>query len=131
MLGQLRNVPLGSGRLVLVVEDEFILAMELEQFLGQHGWKVLGPAATVGEALRLLDGATPHLAILDVNLRGEMVMPVAERLREQGVPFVLASAYDDVARIPGAASLVSEPNAGKPINTRKLLAALANALPEH
>ena len=54
----------------------------------------VGPAATVDQALRLLAGETPDVALLDINLRGELVTPVAEELRARGVPFVLASAYD-------------------------------------
>ena len=55
---------------------------------------MLGPAATVDEAFRLLRGDTPDVALLDINLRGEPVTPVAEELRARGVPFLLASAYD-------------------------------------
>ena len=53
--------------LVLVVEDEFLIALELERVLGRQGWRVLGPAPTVGAALRLLDGggARPDAAVLD------------------------------------------------------------------
>ena len=52
--------PRPDGRLVLVVEDEFLIAMDLELLLQRHGWRVLGPAATVDQALRLLqDGETP------------------------------------------------------------------------
>ena len=81
--------------LVLVVEDEFLLALDLELVLERHGFRVLGPTATVAQALRLLeDGEPPDVALLDVNLKGEMVTPVAEALRARGVPFVLASAYD-------------------------------------
>ena len=83
-----------DGRLVLVVEDEFLIAMDLELLLQRHGWRVLGPAATVDEALRLLARRERPVALLDVNLRGELVTPVAEELRARGVPFVLASAYD-------------------------------------
>jgi CheY-like chemotaxis protein len=62
------------GLMVLVVEDEFLIAMDLEAMLRGHGWRVLGPAATVAEALRLLDGGeTPDVALLDVNLRGRTV----------------------------------------------------------
>ena len=51
--------PRPDGRLVLVVEDEFLIAMDLELLLQEHGWRVLGPAATVDQALRLLAGKTP------------------------------------------------------------------------
>ena len=121
--------PHGPPPLVLVVEDEFLIATDLEHMLGRHGWRVLGPAATVAEALRLLDGgapgAVPGVALLDVNLRGEAVTPVAERLRALGVPFVLASAYDG-DRL-AALGLGGAPNVGKPADDRRLLAALAEA----
>ena len=68
--------------------------MGLELVLQRHGWRVLGPAAIVDEALGLLQGERPDVALLDVNLRGELVTPVAVKLRAQGVPFVLASAYE-------------------------------------
>jgi len=112
---------------VLVVEDEFLIAMELELLLQQHGWQVLGPAATVAGALRLLASARPDVALLDVNLRGEMVTPVAEELRAQGVPFVLASAYDHHG-VASVAILAAAPNVGKPTDEQRLLATLAHAM---
>jgi DNA-binding response OmpR family regulator len=112
---------------VLVVEDEFLIAMDLELLLQRDGWRVLGPATTVVGALRLLAGERPDVALLDVNLRGEPVTPVAEALRARGVPFVLASAYDGATQLP-AEILVTAPNVGKPMNERRLLAALAHAL---
>jgi two-component system, response regulator PdtaR len=118
--------PPSSGRLVLVVEDELLIAMDLEQLLRRHGWRVLGPAATVAGALRLLAGETPDVALLDVNLGGEPVTPVAEALRARGVPFVLASAYHVPAQ--AAAALAGAPNIGKPTGERRLLAALARAV---
>jgi two-component system, response regulator PdtaR len=118
--------PPSTGRLVLVVEDELLIAMDLEQLLRRHGWRVLGPAATVAGALRLLAGETPDVALLDVNLGGEPVTPVAEALRARGVPFVLASAYHVPAQ--AAAALAGAPNIGKPTGERRLLAALARAV---
>jgi CheY-like chemotaxis protein len=91
---------------------------------------VLGPAATVKEALRLLDSKVPDVALLDVNLRGEMVTPVAERLRARGIPFVLASAYDGAQL--AAMGLAGTPQIGKPTNARRLLTALLQAVvPQH
>ena len=118
--------PPSRGPLVLVVEDEVLIAMDLERLLRRSGYRVLGPAATVAAAVRLLDREAPDAALLDVNLRGERVTPVAAALRARGVPFVLASAY-------GRAQLTAEvlagaPNVGKPANVRRLLAALAQAL---
>ena len=115
------------GLVVLVVEDEFLIAMDLEAMLREHGWRVLGPAATVATALSLLeDGEMPDVALLDVNLRGETVVPVAEVLRERGVPIVLASAYNHAASM--ADVLAEAPNVGKPAQERHLLAALKRAL---
>jgi CheY-like chemotaxis protein len=125
-LGGTPGPPQPAGRLVLVVEDEFLIAMDLELLLRRHGWRVLGPAATVAAALRLLrQGDTPDVALLDVNLRGELVTPVAEELRARGVPFMLASAYDRLG--PAAAALAGALNVGKPTDERRLLAALAQA----
>ena len=124
--GQAAPDPRPDGRLVLVVEDEFLIAMDLELLLRRHGWRVLGPAATVDQALRLLAGATPDVAVLDINLRGELVTPVAEELRARGVPFVLASAYD--GHELGAAALAGVPAVGKPTDERRLLAALLQAV---
>jgi CheY-like chemotaxis protein len=122
-----REGSLPHGLVVLVVEDEFLIAMDLEAMLWDHGWRVLGPAATVAEALALLkDGKMPDVALLDVNLRGETVVPVAEVLRERGVPIVLASAYDHAASM--ADVLAGAPNVGKPAQERHLLAALKRAV---
>lgn len=81
------------GRL-LVVEDEALIAMALAQDLGKLGWDIVGPAATVGEARRLLADTLPDAAVLDVNLRGELVYPLAEWLRARRVPFVFCSGYE-------------------------------------
>ena len=82
---------------VLVVEDEFLIAMDLTLLLEQHGWCVLGPAATVEEALLLLDVQLPAVAVLDVTLRDGSVTRVAEALRAQNVPFVVVSLPDPYA----------------------------------
>ena len=83
-----------QGRRVLLVEDEFLIASDLVQLLHQHGATVLGPASTVRAALDLLaDSPDPDGAVLDVNLRGEMAFPVADALRDRGVPFVFATGY--------------------------------------
>jgi DNA-binding response OmpR family regulator len=112
---------------VLVVEDEFLIAMDLELLLERHGWRVLGPAATVAAALRLLEeDERPAVALLDVNLGGELVTPVAEALRALTVPFVLASAHEPVDRV--APALAGAVNVGKPTSETRLLAALAHAV---
>jgi CheY-like chemotaxis protein len=81
------------GQHVLIVEDEYFLAQDLADYLHDLGVEVLGPVGTVAEALRLLESAEVQGAILDVNLKGERVYPVADVLRRKDVPFVFASGY--------------------------------------
>jgi DNA-binding response OmpR family regulator len=109
---------------VLIVEDEFLIALDLKLMLEGAGWRVIGPAATVRDALRLLETELPSVALLDVNLGREMVAPVAEVLKERGVPFALASAYEMAERYGGAV-LAGVPNVGKPASDRRVLATLA------
>jgi CheY-like chemotaxis protein len=87
-----------SGRRILVVEDEFFVADDLVQALTRLGAEVLGPVATREEAFDLLStGERIDLAVLDINLQGESVFPVADTLVEQGVPFLFATGYDQSA----------------------------------
>ena len=80
------------GRSVLLVEDEMMIAWDIELTLTHAGMRVMGPAASVDRALRLIGEERPDAAILDLKLRGELVTPVARTLRDMGVPFVLATA---------------------------------------
>jgi CheY-like chemotaxis protein len=87
-----------SGRRVLIVEDEYFLADDLGRALTQLGAEVLGPVATREEAFELLaTGERIDLAVLDINLQGESVFPVADTLLEQGVPFLFATGYNQAA----------------------------------
>ncbi|HEY1708481.1 MAG TPA: response regulator [Rhizomicrobium sp.] len=84
-------LPLKDMR-VLVVEDEAIVSFLLEDTLLQLGCQVI-LAGRLAEALAQLDTGYPDFAVLDVNLGGEMVYPVAERLRTAGVPFLFTTGY--------------------------------------
>lgn len=112
-----------SQRNVLVVEDEFLIAMEMEDLLLEEGFGVVGPAGTVAYALDLLAHQTPDMAVLDVNIGDKRVTPVVLRLRSLGIPFVIASASD-------AESLATEPIFGErrrmqnPFDRRRLLNAM-------
>ncbi|WP_353843393.1 hypothetical protein [Mesorhizobium sp.] len=77
---------------VLIVEDEFLMAMDLKLLLEHHGWRVIGPVATVRDALRLLEDEVTTVALLDVSLGTELVTPLAEILKARDVPFAVASA---------------------------------------
>jgi CheY-like chemotaxis protein len=82
-----------AGRRILVVEDEVFVAMLIEDILQGLGSTVIGPAARVDEALELIEGAHPEGALLDVNLGGELVYPVAEALARRRIPFVFVTGY--------------------------------------
>lgn len=97
--GGRRGASLFHGARVLVVEDEMLVAIALEDHLTGLGCEVLGPVATVADALDLLGEASVDVAVLDVNLGGEAVFPVAEHLAGRAVPFVFATAYG-VAGLP-------------------------------
>lgn len=84
-----------AGLRILLVEDEFIIAQMAMEMLVELGAAVVGPAGTVASALDLARSEAFDAALLDVNLRGERVDPVAEVLKARGIPFVLATGYDD------------------------------------
>ena len=111
---------------ILVVEDEYMLADELAQELTDAGAEVLGPVPTIERALAVLEGeVAPDGAILDVNLSGVPVFPLADTLIERGVPLVFTTGYDPDA-LPDR--FVDVPKCGKPINVARLTAALGRAI---
>ena len=83
--------PVTGARSILIVEDEPLIAMMLEDFLESLGHVVKASCDNVADALQAVAVDGFDIAILDVNLKGEYVWPVATRLRQLGVPFVLAS----------------------------------------
>ena len=117
----------GEARLILVVEDEFLIAMELEAVLEEGGFRVLGPVSTVQAALRLLGEHRPHAAVLDLNLRNETVTPVAQVLRTMEVPFAIASAYS-TSTWPQDNALDGAPSLGKPTSPTMLIATIHDLL---
>jgi CheY-like chemotaxis protein len=81
---------------VLLVEDEALISMILEQLLEDLGATVVGPAATVAEALTYANATpapAPDCALLDINLRGEPSWPIADALLARQVPIAFASGY--------------------------------------
>lgn len=81
-----------GSRSILIVEDEPLIAMMLEDFLDSLGHNVVGTAESVADAMARIDEGGFDVAIVDVHLKnGEHVWPVADRLAEQGLPFVLAT----------------------------------------
>ena len=83
-----------SGRRVLVVEDEMIVAWLLQDMLADLGCAVVGPAARVYQALAMIDAEAIDAAVLDVNLNGQKSYPVADALAARGMPFVFSTGYE-------------------------------------
>lgn len=108
------------GARILLAEDESLIAMDFAQAMRDAGAVIIGPAATVGRAFDLGLEAL-DMACLDVNLRGEMVYPVADLLRMRGIPFVFTTGYDEHNMPP---RFRRTPYAGKPLNPRHLVALL-------
>jgi CheY-like chemotaxis protein len=107
-----------------LVEDEELVALELSSELSRLGWAIVGPAATLAEAQALLSKPF-DAAVLDVNLRGRAIYPVAEALEERHVPFVFCTGYEMVdpeGRFPGV------PIIRKPVRPEAVSAALSELL---
>jgi len=84
-----------AGRRILVVEDSPLIAAVLEDMLTDMGCAVVGPTGNMAFAVDLAKAEALDGAIIDLNIRGGKVYPVAEVLRDRGVPFLLASGYAD------------------------------------
>jgi DNA-binding LytR/AlgR family response regulator len=109
-----------KGRCLLVVEDEYLIAVDLAASLELLGAEVIGPAASVQEALSFVetDGSRLDGAVLDINLRNERVYPVADSLMARGVPFVFTTGYDATA-LP--ISYACAPRCEKPVDKAQLV----------
>jgi DNA-binding response OmpR family regulator len=107
---------------ILVIEDEPIIALDIQMILEEDGHHVLGPVGRLEQALHLLETSQPDLAILDLNLHGYPATPIAERLRARCIPFIVASADSSV--VGGDAVFAGAEGITKPIQRDDLLAAL-------
>jgi CheY-like chemotaxis protein len=84
------------NRRVLVVEDEYLIATTLQEWLENAGFVVVGPVPSVEKALKLIDSETViNAAVVDVNLGGVFAYAVADRLLARKIPFVFTSGYED------------------------------------
>lgn len=108
---------------ILIVEDESLISLLLEVTLSDAGYDVAGIAGSVPEALEMVDNTNPTLAILDLNLKGLKVYPVADKLTAAGIPFIFATGggldvegYQDCRKIR------------KPFREAELLRSVADAL---
>jgi two-component sensor histidine kinase len=110
-----------GGLKLLIVEDALLLALELEAGLTEAGAEVVGSAADVGEAMRM-SSLPIDAAVLDANLNGASVLPVAQALASRGVPFVFATGYGDDKMLPAG---FDAPVIRKPYDVTQVAAAIS------
>lgn len=117
-LAELRNVR------VLVVEDAWHVATALRGLLEGLGMQVVGPAASVLEAERLAAAQMPEVAVVDVNLKGEMAYGLVDQLHDSGVPVIVVSGYAVLPSLTEKAVVILQ----KPFNGPDLVTALQHAI---
>lgn len=83
----------GGAKRILVIEDEMMVAMGLEMALADAGYEVVGPFGRLDQALDAARNGQMDLALLDVNVRGEAIFPVADVLTARGIPFAFLTGY--------------------------------------
>lgn len=117
-----------SERRILIVEDETLVSMLLEDMLADAGAVVVGPASRVDKALAMVEDGDLAIdaAVLDVNLAGDEVFPVAEALDRRETPFVFATGYGK-SGLPE--SWRSRPTLQKPFDMNQVVEALKGILP--
>src|SRR5215468_3233775 len=111
------------GRRILIVEDNGLIALEIESVVRDSGAEVAGPVGSVRDALSLVRNGKLDCAVLDVNLGGEDVFPVAEALSRAGIPFLFLTGHTD-SKVPShyhACDILQ-----KPFLPSKLLKALSS-----
>jgi CheY-like chemotaxis protein len=113
-----------QGKRVLIVEDDVLLLMSLQDMVTTFGCTIANSAMAVGPALQMARDPALDLAILDINLCGKLVTPVAEMLASRGVPFIFASGYD-AQMVP---SVGERPRVSKPYTSNQIRTALLAAL---
>ena len=114
-----------NGKRVLVVEDEMLVAMNIEDILLELGAIVVGPAMRLETALDLAQVAELDVAMLDVNLHGGRSYPVAEVLRARGLPFIFATGY---GHTDDDGPFGEVPTLAKPFRSQELERLLLDAL---
>ena len=115
-----------AGCRVLLVEDELLVAMLIEDTLADEDCVVVGPFASLSDAMQAAEAAVVDVAVLDVNLRGEKVYPVAEILAKRGIPFLLLSGYGTGAVPPNRPHWQA---VGKPFIADELVTRLLAQIP--
>ena len=114
------------GQRVLVVEDQFLIAMELQESLEKAGATVVGPVGRLDQALSKAENDDLNAALLDVDLNGERCWPVADLLSRAGVPFAFTTGFS--ANIVMPERFAERPVLPKPYREGEVLSAVAKLL---
>lgn len=112
-----------AGRRALVVEDEYVIAMDIEDMLRALGAGEIDLTGDAGQALGHIERTPPAFAILDLKLRCGTTAAVATALRARAIPFIFVSGYGDLSALPAA--LRDAPLVRKPVDREMLHAAIA------
>ncbi|MEZ0497416.1 response regulator [Sphingomonas sp. IW22] len=111
---------------ILVVEDEFMVAHDLQLELEEAGAVILGPEASIRGALKRIDDESRiDAVVLDINLEGKLSFVVADAMKAKQIPFIFASGYEDEALSSRYPNVI---NCRKPFVTRDLLESLIRCL---
>jgi two-component SAPR family response regulator len=113
-----------KGVRVLIVEDNYVVADALRYLIDGYDGAVTAIVPSVERALEALAANPVDIAVLDINLHGATVVPLAEHLRAQGVPFVFLTGYGDAELLPE--DLRDRPRFDKPVQAERLVEALLN-----
>jgi CheY-like chemotaxis protein len=116
------------GRRILVVEDEFLVSLVTTDYLESVGCEIVGPAARLAKAIELVQSESLDAAVLDINVAGEMIWPVAAELQHRGVPFLFLSAHMPLMIFPALFAAV--PRLDKPMESIRLLRFLSTIWPQ-
>lgn len=108
---------------VLIVEDEYLIMDEVKRIIESAGGIVVGAHGNLDDDVFERSAISSDIAMLDINIRGKMIYPFADVLRERGVPFIFATGYD-FDGIPEKFSSV--PRIQKPFDPHELVNALAD-----
>lgn len=103
---------------IMLLEDDLLLAMDMEEFLAGRGYEVIGPYGRVEDALEALETTEIDGAVVDLNLHGKLSFPVIDRLRCRNVPVIVCSGYAELPELKQ--KLAGLPLLPKPWNPRKL-----------
>ena len=103
------TAPAQNTQSVLIVEDSWLLAEQVESWLSDDGVAITGKAATTNDALLLAQSERPGFALVDLNLGGELADGLIEKLVSRGIKIVVVTGYSNAAPLQGVAAVLQKP----------------------